>query len=141
MREWDGAASGRRMTARRKNLAAGREGRLLINAGAEASRGARSRALALRGGWLSAAGSWPADKGSAAEDERGERDMEQGSARGWLSHPSHALGDTRWNGESITAHSSVPLQYPKSILYPCTQTSVKVKAHSLEQVANFYQLC
>lgn len=36
----DGAASGRRMTAQRKNLAAGREGRLLINAGAEAGRGA-----------------------------------------------------------------------------------------------------
>lgn len=41
----DGAASGRRMTAQRKNLAAGREGRLQINAGAEAGRGARTQTL------------------------------------------------------------------------------------------------
>lgn len=135
------------MTARRKNLAAGREGRLLINAGAEARRGARSRALALRGGWLSTAGSWPADKGSAAEHQGGQGDTAAGLGSGLAQPRSTRLGGhcgTRWDAEQ--ARSSAPLQYPNSILYPCTQTSAKGRAHNFEQVANFYpavglQLC
>lgn len=67
----DRAASGRRMTAWRKNLAAGREGRLLINAGAEAGRGARTR---MPHQWhfteagCGAAGFWLADKGTTMEE-------------------------------------------------------------------------
>lgn len=33
----------------------------------------------------------------------------------------------------------LPCNTPNPLLYPCTQTSAKGRAHNLEQVANFYQ--
>lgn len=109
---------------------------MLINAGAEARRGARTCAwLALEGGWLLAAGSWPTDKGSAAKEESRERGHGAELGSGLAQHRSHALGDTVTLGCRMGNASRLL----KSILYPCTQTSAKGRAHSLEQVANFYQ--
>lgn len=95
--------------------------------------------LALEGGWLSTAGSWPPDKGSAAEGEsrEGARAAQLGSG---LAQPwgtlSHSLGCT------MGSPSRLPCNTPN----PCTQTSAKGRAHSLEQVADFlpavgFQLC
>lgn len=112
------------MTAWRKNLAAGSEGRLLINAGAEARRGARTRAphgwhfreagCALRGpGWLT--------KALPPRRTVGKGHIAAELSSGLAQDRSHALGNTvtlagMQNGETIKTHGSAPLQYLKSLL-------------------------
>lgn len=74
--------------------------------------------LALEGGWLCAAGSWPPDKG---EERAGKGDTAAQLSPGLAQQPVTRLGGhchTRWDGESMEAHSSAPLKYPTSHSVP-----------------------
>lgn len=89
-------------------------------------------------------GSWPADKGSAPRKREGKGDMAAELRSGLAQHPITRFGGhcrTRWDAEweSTKAHSSAPLQHPKSPPVPTHMDFCEGRAHNLEQVANFYQ--
>lgn len=105
-------------------MAAGREGRLLINAGAEARRGARTRAphgWHFREAGCALQGPGRLKKALPPRRTAGKGDIAAELSSGLAQDRSHALGDTvtlagMQNGETIKAHGSAPLQYLKSLL-------------------------